>query len=520
MVGKHHLLLGHGRFLLTILWFLIAVLLLLSGVVHSFAFSNPHVASFTLKHQRRHVQQQLVFQQRFQTLRVPTTRAYQWSLQSKTIRCLTLLNGWVQRALDGEWEWAEDDPNFVASSTKAATATFSPLVTIPSATPQLPSGSYRPKQSLGQNYLKDPNTVAKILRAFHQDAMRSRWHTSSSSSSNDEAQQPPPTLDRIIELGPGAGALTDKLVETYGAETIQCIEIDDRSVDILREKHPNLDVLHDDVLQVDYPLLACGGGGGGAEVQREDQLVLAGTSRAKPLVVIGNLPYYITSQILFALADASHVGAIQCATVTMQWEVGQRLVAKVGSKEYGILSVVFQLYTSAVHCHFKIPPTVFYPKPKVDSALIGLHFAPPDQVLQPRLAGVNPIKLRRVVTTAFQQRRKTLRNSLRKLARDAVVAAPLPDTTLTDGSWDAALPRIPLPLSVRQLAKEGDVICAQQELPDDWASKRPEELTPGQFVELTRKLFGPFDDEGPFPTANMQVLPAKVWRKLKHGPKE
>ena len=95
--------------------------------------------------------------------------------------------------------------------------------------------------------------------------------------------------------------------------------------------------------------------------------ILAATLLCDTPVVIGNLPYYITSQILFALADASHFGAVYCATVTMQWEVGQRMVAPTSTKDYGILSVVFQLYAD-VNCHFKIPPTVFYPKPKVDSA--------------------------------------------------------------------------------------------------------------------------------------------------------
>ena len=212
----------------------------------------------------------------------------------------SLLFGWVQRS-DGEWEWKEDDPDYVPPAATAATATLVEA----SATPQLPSGSYKPKQSLGQNYLRDGNTVAKIIRAFHEDATRDR------------------PIEKIVELGPGAGALTDKLVETYGTEALQCIEIDDRSVEILSDKHPGLRVRHDDVLQVDYPSMA--------------------NEEGQPLVVIGNLPYYITSQILFALADASHFGAVYCATVTMQWEVGQRMVAPTSTKDYGILSVVFQL---------------------------------------------------------------------------------------------------------------------------------------------------------------------------------
>jgi len=226
------------------------------------------------------------------------------------------------------------------------------------------------------------------------------------------------------------------------------------------------------------------------------------------LAVIGNLPYYITSQILFALADASHTGAVQSATVTMQWEVAQRMVAKTHTKDYGILSVVFQLYSTDVQCHFKIPPTVFYPQPKVDSALVGLQFVSPSQLRQ-RLAGVEPSHVRRVVTTAFRQRRKTVRNSLKKLCHE--ILGP----TQTEHLWTR--PIVPVPSTVRQQAQTrgDDTFAMTQELPMDWASKRPEELTAGQFVELTRQIFGPTNvDENDIDTL---PLGTKVWRKLKHG---
>jgi hypothetical protein len=214
-----------------------------------------------------------------------------------------ILFGWVESP-DGEWEWSEDNPDYYVAP-PTITTTSSSLSA--EATPTLPSGAFKPKQSLGQNFLRDGNTVTKILKAFHKDATRYRV-----------------TVDKIVELGPGAGALTDPLVKTYGTDVLQCIEIDPRSVELLSEKHPNLLVHHQDVLQVDYPKMA-------QEV-------------GQPLVVFGNLPYYITSQILFALADASHFGAVDCATVTMQWEVAQRMVASIKTKDYGILSVVFQLY--------------------------------------------------------------------------------------------------------------------------------------------------------------------------------
>jgi 16S rRNA A1518/A1519 N6-dimethyltransferase RsmA/KsgA/DIM1 with predicted DNA glycosylase/AP lyase activity len=258
---------------------------------------------------------------------------------------------------------------------------------------------------------------------------------------------------------------------------------------LLREKHgPALTVQHADVLQVDYADL----------VKMADD-----GADGEPLTIIGNLPYYITSEILFALADAAHRDAVRSATVTMQWEVGQRLVARTCTKDYGILSVVFQLYCAKVQCHFKIPPTVFYPQPKVDSALLGLHFLSASQ-LQQRLAGVAPRDLRKVVTATFQQRRKTVRNSLKKLL--------LSYNNLEPDAVESILqsPPLPLPEIVQAAADAGDSFAQRQALPDDWAAKRPEELTPGQFVELTRLVLGANGKSG-------NDLGYKVWRKLKHG---
>lgn len=371
-----------------------------------------------------------------------------WQTNICGTRIPSELLGWVQGA-DGEWVWEEDDSTFVG------TAATTEIEISSTATPQLPAGKLRPKQSLGQNYLKDPNTVAKMIRAFHGDATRDGK-----------------PLKQIVELGPGAGALTDRLIDNYGTDVVRCIEIDQRAIEILNDRYPNLVVHHADVLQVNYPEMA-------EEV-------------GQPLVVVGNLPYYITSQILFALADASHYGSVDCATVSMQWEVAQRMVAPTCCKDYGILSVVFQTYAE-VNCHFKIPPTVFYPQPKVDSAWVGLHFLGPAK-LKERFGGVNPRDFRNVVTTAFRQRRKTIRNSLKKLEGinpELLNASPLP-----------------LPDSVIEARERGDAFAQTQELPQDWYSKRPEELTPGQFLEVTRLLYG---------SQQRDDLGKKVWRKLKHG---
>lgn len=387
------------------------------------------------------------------------------------------LHGWVQDK-NGEWEWEEDDPTFSPSVTAVEEPLYSGAEVKSVATPSLPKGSFRPKQSLGQNFLRDGNTVAKIIKTFVGDATKTIIE-------NDSSDQ-----IRAVELGPGAGALTDTLVGTMqdlGA-SFQCIEIDPRSIELLAEKHPSLLLHHMDVMQADYPQMAEKEGG--------------------PLSIIGNLPYYITSQILFALADASHFNAVRSATVTMQYEVGQRIVAPTNTKDYGILSVVFQLYADC-KLHFKIPPTVFYPAPKVDSVLIGLHFVGPN-VLRQRLSGIEPMELRRVLTAGFQQRRKTLRNSLKKLLMEVYGG----DKEKVDSILDAE----PLPLmkSTIEARGKGDKFALSQDLPKDWASKRPEELSAGQFVELTRLLFHSDDDEG-IENISDQPLGRKVWRKLKHG---
>ncbi len=264
----------------------------------------------------------------------------------------------------------------------------------------LPPGTFRPKQSLGQNFLSDQNYVRKIVDALKDE------------SDNGE---------RVIELGPGPGALTRKLCERYPQMT--AVEIDQRAVAFLAEKLPGVNVLHMDVLQCKWSKMASQKGG--------------------RLSIIGNLPFYITSQILFSLADSSN--CINTAVVTMQYEVAERIVAKPRTKSYGILSVVFQLYGTP-KLDFKIPASVFFPKPKIDAALITIDFRNPHKAL----STVDGRKLRLVVNTAFGKRRKMLRQSLKELLVEENIS----------------------------------------ELPDKWAVKRPEELTPGQFIELTRDIYG------------------------------
>lgn len=250
----------------------------------------------------------------------------------------------------------------------------------------------RPKKSLGQNFLRDPNTARKIVEAVRA-----------------------PAGGHVIEIGPGTGALTGMLAERF--ENFTALEVDQRAVAVLQESLPDVDIRHADVLAADWAALAREKGG--------------------PLYVVGNLPYYITSPILFSLLDARpHVGE---AVMMMQLEVARRLVAEPRTKAYGILSVQVQLHASP-ELLFRVSPNVFFPKPDVTSAVVRLTFD-----TAPLPEDVEPETLRAVIRAAFNQRRKTLRNSL--------------------SAWT-------------------------RELPARWAGRRAEELPPGEFVDLTRYLQG------------------------------
>jgi len=203
----------------------------------------------------------------------------------------------------------------------------------------LPPGEFAPKQSLGQNFLSDQNYVRKIVEALVIDSDHGNG-------------------TRVVEIGPGAGALTRVLYPKYPNMT--AIELDQRSVNFLQSKLQGINIIHTDVLTVDWPSLASTKGG--------------------RLNIIANLPYYIVSQVLFSLAD-SHKSIAQ-AVVTMQLEVAERLTAVPSTKDYGIPSVVFQLYCRNPKMLFKIPPTVFFPPPKVDSALVKLDFTSPNPLLE------------------------------------------------------------------------------------------------------------------------------------------
>lgn len=215
------------------------------------------------------------------------------------------------------------------------------------------------KKSLGQHFLRDGNMIQKIVHAISAD----KEH-------------------RIVEIGPGDGALTGELLNAYS--DVIAIEIDQRMAEHLRELYPQLNLIEEDILKCDWNRFL---------------------DTDKPVHVIGNLPYYITSQILFSIFE--HRERITSALLMMQREVAERIVADPHSKEYGILSVQSQLM-STPEILFDVPPSVFSPPPKVMSSVVQFVFD------KGRLA-CSDKNLKTVVRMAFNQRRKKLSNALKRL---------------------------------------------------------------------------------------------------------
>ena len=215
------------------------------------------------------------------------------------------------------------------------------------------------KKSLGQHFLKDGNMIRKIAESI-----------------------PAQPDDKIIEIGPGAGALTEALLQHF--TDVTAIEIDNRMADYLEEKFPELNLIRQDILKTDWSGL---------------------TKSDKPVHVVGNLPYYITSQILFAILE--HRSRLSSAILMMQKEVAERIVAVPRTKAYGILSVQTQLM-STPEILFDVPPQVFYPPPNVQSAVLKLTF-------DKGPLACSDENLKTVVRMAFNQRRKKLSNALKGL---------------------------------------------------------------------------------------------------------
>jgi 16S rRNA (adenine1518-N6/adenine1519-N6)-dimethyltransferase len=224
----------------------------------------------------------------------------------------------------------------------------------------------KPKKSLGQNFLQDPNIRRKIVSCCE-------------FSGNDT----------VIEIGPGQAAMTALIAPIV--KRLYAVELDTVLAGMLEEQFkddPRVSIINQDFLKCDIEGL------------------LAKSPRTK-VKVFGNIPYYITSPIIERLFEyRSHISNIY---LTVQKEFGQRIVAEPGSEHYGSFSCFVQYYTQP-RIEFLIKRTCFYPAPKVDSCFLSLSMRP-----EPAVSVKSEQLLFKIIRTSFQQRRKTLRNSLKGL---------------------------------------------------------------------------------------------------------
>ena len=207
----------------------------------------------------------------------------------------------------------------------------------------------------------------------------------------------------VLEIGPGQGAITRPLAATAGR--VLAIEIDrDLAADLERHKPDNLTVVTGDVLNVDVAATLADWLGGPLDSTRAVR-------------VVGNLPYNISSPILFMLLDLSaRTGGLSDAILMLQKEVADRLVARVGTGDYGVLTILTALHADVTRL-LSLPPGAFRPQPKVQSAVVRLKFRPP-QIDLPE-----PERFVRMVRSMFTQRRKTLSNALKLFASEGQVSA-------------------------------------------------------------------------------------------------
>lgn len=216
-----------------------------------------------------------------------------------------------------------------------------------------------PKKSLGQNFLIDPNTLDKIVAA---------------------ADLKPD--DTVLEIGPGTGAMTTRLAKVV--KRVIAVELDNRMEAVLRDvlamdRLTNVNILIADILQVNIPDMLDG----------------------EPFVVVANVPYYITSAIMRHLLEAKH--RPRCLVLTVQLEVAERIVAKPG--DMSLLAVSTQYYAHP-QMIARLKPSVFWPRPEVDSAVIRL-----DPYDKPPVDVPDDATFFRVVRAGFAQKRKQLKNA-------------------------------------------------------------------------------------------------------------
>jgi len=252
--------------------------------------------------------------------------------------------------------------------------------------------SVSPKKKLGQHFLNDLNIAQKIA-----DLLKNQ------------------NCDKVLEIGPGMGVLTQFLIPQI--KNLKLVEIDTESVAYLNQKYPDKkkDILREDFLKMDLSKIFDG----------------------QAFSIIGNFPYNISTQIVFKALENRQYIPFFCGM--FQKEVAQRICEKPGTKAYGILSVLCQTYYQTKY-HFHVSPAVFSPPPKVDSGVLSLK-RKEDLILD-----FDEKLLFKIVKTGFQQRRKTLRNSLKSLN--------IPKLILEDSIFDL----------------------------------RPEKLSATEFIDLTKKV--------------------------------
>ena len=238
---------------------------------------------------------------------------------------------------------------------------------------------HQARKRFGQNFLHDQHIIDRIIREIA-----------------------PTSDDHLLEIGPGQGALTKQLARS-GAR-LDCIELDRDLAEHLRHQYrdySNVHIHQHDILKFDINELI------------DDE---------KPIRIIGNLPYNISTPVLFHLLK--YYERIKDMSFMLQLEVVERMSAAVGDKSYGRLSLMLQYFCAAEKL-FNVPPQAFNPQPKVNSAIVRLT---PHSTLPIPAQNVDKLKL--VVRTAFNQRRKTLRNSLKTLISDELLGELAIDTTL------------------------------------------------------------------------------------------
>ncbi len=233
-----------------------------------------------------------------------------------------------------------------------------------------------PRKSLGQSFLADANSIAEIVEMGEFNR-----------------------ADTVVEIGAGLGVMTRAIAAQAGK--VIALELDRGLVAILQnelKEVSNIDIVQTDVLKYDFSTVKIG-------------------SNDNKIKVTGNIPYYISSPIVFQLIDNRHV--IDRAILTVQEEVAERLLAPAGSRAYGIPTVILAMYAT-ITPRRTLSPQQFFPSPRVNSMVIEIKFRP-----VPLVELIDPAFFRLVVRTAFGKRRKTLLNNLKTLDRPELSLAQI-----------------------------------------------------------------------------------------------